>query len=224
MLYSLEQNRLADALVKENERKLSDLTHFQYLSETLVSADRFYLLHSLVDTHLEVLLSDAYYGDHYIMPLRYPLAFKTEVEHFASLEKLSSLLVFAVMREESRFRPYVKSPAGAIGLLQLMPKTARYLGKQQRMRIGQGHLIDPKINLQLGTYYLKKLYNRYDGNLYYTLAAYNGGATNVKRWIKKNPFDDMDYFVEIITFNETKNYVKRVLKSYYLYRNIYGPL
>ncbi|MDT8446247.1 MAG: transglycosylase SLT domain-containing protein [bacterium] len=222
-LYGLDENRLGDSLVLAEERDLKDLTYFDSLRSTLSQAERFYTFYLLVQRHYDELLGDNYYGTHYIMPLLYPLAFQEQVERNAENAKVSKQLVYAVMREESRYRAYVKSGAGAIGLMQLMPRTARYVGRRHKLRVESHNLIDPDLNLKLGSTYLNMLSTRFDGNLYYTLAAYNGGATNVKRWVKKVSSDDMDYFVELITFSETKNYVKRVLKSYYLYQSIYGP-
>ena len=126
------------------------------------------------------------------------------------------------MREESHFQPDVVSDAGAIGLMQLMPKTALFVGKTIRKKVKLDSLTDPATNMHLGTAYLRRLLKRYKGNFYYTLAAYNGGATNVKRWRKKTGIPDEDHFVEKITFNETKSYVKRVMRSYYLYENLYA--
>ncbi|OGG93670.1 MAG: hypothetical protein A2508_06160 [Candidatus Lambdaproteobacteria bacterium RIFOXYD12_FULL_49_8] len=224
LLYDLDEQRLADSIVFEEEAKLKDLTYFDELRGLLAAADRFYLLHQLVSQHQDHLLGDTYYGNHHILPLLYPQAFQSQVTRYAEEARVSEMLVYAVMREESRFRPYVKSFAGAIGLLQLMPKTARFVGRSKRIRVSTSQLIDPDLNLRLGTIYLNDLSKRFEGNLYYTLAAYNGGASNVNRWkLKLEGPEDMDLFVEMISFNETKNYVKRVLKSYYLYQSIYGP-
>ena len=223
-LYEIGETRLADAMVELVKTSDPDLTYFDSLKDLLVKQNRYYLFYTLVMAHYDKLLQNNYYGSHYILPLKYPLAFQSLVQKNAERAKVDPTLVYAVMREESRFRDYVKSGAGAIGLLQLMPKTARYIGRLNKVRVKTRNLVDPALNLKLGSLYLKRLSRRYKGNLYYTLAAYNGGGTHVKRWIKNVSTDDMDYFVELITFSETRNYVKRVLKSYYLYQNIYGPL
>ena len=224
LLYRIEEDRLADALVLDVEEELKDLTYFEALKDLLAENQRFYTQYLLVMRHREKLLGDEYYGNHFLLPLRYPLAYGEMVAKYAKEAKVEPALVFAVMREESRFRPYVKSPVGAVGLLQLMPKTAQYVGRQNKLHFRDSDLINPELNLHLGTKYLNSLQKTFKGNLYYTLAAYNGGGSNVKKWQKNTTAEDMDYFVELITFKETKDYVKRVLKSYYLYQQIYGPL
>ena len=105
--------------------------------------------------------------------------------------------------------------------MQLMPKTAKYIGKKIGMKVQEDKLKKPEINMKLGAAYLKRLLRRYDGNVIHSLAAYNGGPTNVKRWRKRLTSNDNDEFVESITFTETKNYVRRVMRTYYLYRTLY---
>jgi len=221
LLYKLKENRLADSTVKPEKEELADLTWFHSLGKVLQNNQRYYLFHSLVAEHYDALQSDEYYGPH-VLPLNYPRAFGDHIRKHARKAKVNEHLIFAVMREESRFRPYVRSPAGAIGLLQLMPATAKWMGKKVRMRVRTWQLTDPEINIRLGSAYLQYLQKRFSGNNYYTLAAYNGGATHVKRWKKAVGKKDIDYFVEGITFSETQNYVKRVMKSYYLYQAIYA--
>jgi soluble lytic murein transglycosylase len=131
------------------------------------------------------------------------------------------MLILSVMREESHFNPQVKSIAGAIGLMQLMPKTAEYMAQKTGTHVTIDSLNDPEVNLRLGSAYLKNLMNRYEGNLFYTLAAYNGGPSNVTRWLQKTKTKDNDDFIETITYRETQNYVRRVMRSYYLYRYLY---
>ncbi|MDX2471544.1 MAG: lytic transglycosylase domain-containing protein [SAR324 cluster bacterium] len=223
LLYATNKASLADNIIKYEAEALKDITWFDHLGGLLQKHKRYYTFHRLVVTNFDELIADEFYGQHFILPLNYPLAFRDKVKAHAEKAKISELLVYAVMREESRFRPYVKSPAGAVGLLQLMPATARYVGRRKRIRgVKRSRLVDPDLNLRLGSAYLNILLKKYDGNPFHTLAAYNGGGTHVKRWRKSVGQKDIDYFVEAITFRETQHYVKKVMKSYYLYQSIYG--
>lgn len=113
----------------------------------------------------------------------------------------------------------VRSSAGATGLMQLMPKTARSVSKRMRIPYSSKKLIDPAYNIQLGSRYLQYLLKRYDGNRVLATAAYNAGPGNVNRWLKR--FNgDIDIWIEQIPFKETKEYVQRVLtySTIYSYR------
>jgi soluble lytic murein transglycosylase len=103
--------------------------------------------------------------------------------------------------------------------MQLMPRTARSVSKRLRIKYSSKKLVDPKYNVRLGSHYLKTLLKRYKGNRVLATAAYNAGPTNVKRWLKR--FDGpLDIWIENIPFNETKEYVQRVLaySTIYSYR------
>lgn len=223
-LYQIGEVKVADGFVNIHKTSEPDLSFFEQLRKLLAKHQRYYLSYNLVQANYSALISKEFYGPHYIMPLNYPLAFKPLVLKYAKEAKVEAALVFGVMREESRYRDYVRSGAGAVGLLQLMPKTARFVGRLHRKRVKTHQLVDAATNLQLGSWYLQRLSKKYDGDLAHILAAYNGGSRHVKRWMKNVKEGDQDYFVELITFPETRNYVKRVLKSYYLYQKIYGPL
>lgn len=129
-------------------------------------------------------------------------------------------LVNAVIRQESAFNPAVKSSAGAMGLMQIMPGTADHIRDQQKKtRLPKSYVYRPDINVKLGQYYLGYLLEEFNGNLIYSIAAYNAGPGNVKKWInqgldKNGPIA----FVESIPFPETKKYVKRVMSNYWVYR------
>jgi soluble lytic murein transglycosylase len=128
------------------------------------------------------------------------------------------------MREESTYRPRVRSPTGAVGLMQLMPRTAARIGGQAGVPGAVAHLEDPGTNIALGTYYLGSLLDRYGGNPVRALAGYNAGEDAVDRWLKEIPAElskEGDVFVEEIPYLETRNYVKKVMKSYQVYLRLY---
>jgi len=137
-------------------------------------------------------------------------------------------LVLAVIRQESRFSPTAKSHAGARGLMQIMPATARRVAKSIRVRYSKSKLLsDPKYNIRLGRHYLDGLVGKYDGTYLLALAAYNAGPHRVNRWIKeygdprKPQIDPIDW-AEKIPFKETRNYVQRVLENLNVYRAKFG--
>jgi soluble lytic murein transglycosylase len=138
---------------------------------------------------------------------------------------LDPAISYAIMRAESSFNPDVISPAGAVGLMQLEPATARRLGRQHRLPYG--NLLDPAQNMALGNLFLAELINGSQNCLPLAFAAYNGGPTNVARWIAANGDPELGNaaggadiidWVEKIPFSETRNYVERVTESVVIYR------
>lgn len=129
-------------------------------------------------------------------------------------------LVYAVMREESGYRPEVVSAAGAHGLLQIMPETGARLAAQLGLAgLEVEDLFEPEINLRLGGFYLERLTRRFDGNLSAAVAGYNAGPQAVSRWIDAALSDDV--WVESIPYEQTRGYVRRVLRSLHVYRTLY---
>lgn len=139
-------------------------------------------------------------------------------------------LIFSIIRQESIFNPDAKSHAGARGLMQLMPSTARQVAKKHKLKYRQKWLTsDPTYNLTLGSHYLNTLLKEFDGSYILAIASYNAGPNNVKKWIKR--FGDPRTFkkaekvidwMELIPFPETQNYVQRVIENLQLYRHILG--
>ena len=222
MLYAINELEAADALIVHYMRKNNQLNIFVELAELLVNNQRYHLLQILGYGYYGDVLDDNSATTRMLLPYFYPAGYDGHVSRLSRQFDVPKTLIWSVMREESHFQPDVVSDAGAVGLMQLMPKTALFVGKTIRKKVKLDSLTDPATNMHLGTAYLRRLLKRYKGNFYFTLAAYNGGATNVKRWRKKTGIPDEDHFVEKISFNETKSYVKRVMRSYYLYENLYA--
>lgn len=155
-----------------------------------------------------------------ILQYDYPLAYRNLVNQSQKVYELPRYFINAVIREESKVRNEVESRAGAVGLMQLMPQTAKYLNKFLKLK-GKLDLTKPEVNIKIGAFYLKRLHKRYKGNLFYILAAYNAGPTNANRWIRKMNIEEETFFLESISFSETRNYVKRVFKSFYIYQILY---
>lgn len=162
------------------------------------------------------IISRAPYSEEY-HSLLYPLAFMDEVSESAKSNDLDPFLILAIIREESRYDAEARSIAGALGLMQLMPNTAKRYEKIAKVNFTNNfELYNPKINISIGSTYLKNLIN-YFGSLPPAIASYNAGEDAVKDWIRKGRYKSIDEFIEDIPFDETNNYVKKVLTSYFEY-------
>lgn len=153
--------------------------------------------------------------------LAYPLAFWGTVQRESRSALVEPLLVEAVMRQESLFDPEARSSANAIGLMQLLPKTAERVATEHGMHVDAAELTEPEINIALGTRYLGTLLSRFGGPLK-GVAAYNGGEPAVEKWERQFGGLDPDEFVESITYRETRDYVKRVMANYRQYVALYA--
>jgi soluble lytic murein transglycosylase len=127
------------------------------------------------------------------------------------------------MREESAFNPEAHSAANAIGLMQLLGGTARIVARGTSMATDDAALKRPEVSIALGTRLLGSLRSSFPANPSLAIAAYNGGAGAVRRWLGERGGDDYDVFVERIPYDETRNYLKRVLASEAAYAYLYAP-
>lgn len=153
---------------------------------------------------------------------RYPLAFWELIQQKAQDRGLDPYLVLALIRQESLFNSRARSPAAAMGLMQLIAPTAARVAKQLGLPVpSQEMLFEPEVNLTLGTQYLRDLLQRYSNNWSKALAAYNAGEAAVDRWEKEIATDDIEEFVERIPYVETRGYVKLVLRNHQIYKRLY---
>jgi soluble lytic murein transglycosylase len=151
-----------------------------------------------------------------LLEILYPRPYLEVLTKTLKGESLDPIVILALIRQESVFNPLARSPVGARGLMQLMPKTA----KRFRKSVVDKQLTNPQINIDLGTKYFKNLIKRYDGNLVYVLSAYNAGESRVERW-KANYFDTDETIlknIESIPFLETRNYVKLIFRNIFFYK------
>ncbi|MDA8156745.1 MAG: transglycosylase SLT domain-containing protein [Actinomycetota bacterium] len=147
----------------------------------------------------------------------YPKAFWAPVKKSCAADNLDPYLLLSVMREESRFDPDARSQAGALGLMQLMPKVARRYGRALSLNFKTDNgIYDVDANIEIGAYYLKKFISGFK-SVPEALAAYNAGKNAVGQWLAAGNYTSTDEFIEDIPFDETKNYVKRIITSYYEY-------
>ena len=153
--------------------------------------------------------------------LRFPLAFNSDFNTAAHKQDVAPALLRAVARQESAYQSDARSSAGARGLMQLMPTTAKLVTKRARLPATYANqLNDPKVNIQLGSYHLAWLIERFAGQRPLAIAAYNAGEHRVDRWIKGKTQMPTDVWIETIPFRETRNYVKNVLAFTYVYNQL----
>ena len=159
------------------------------------------------------LITAAKAGD-YDFTVRFPLAYRQQVILAAQQVNLDPAWMLAIMRQESGFMPDAKSSVGALGLMQVMPATARLISAN----LSDYGMLDINTNINLGTRYLKQLSNEYAGNKTLSTAAYNIGPTRLQKWLplyKKLP---VDIWIDILPWQETRNYVQTVTLAMVIYR------
>jgi soluble lytic murein transglycosylase len=154
--------------------------------------------------------------------LYYPLGFADLVREAGRATGLDPHFVAAVIREESAYDPRARSFVGAVGLMQLMPDTARLVAQELGRPLGETAVLwDPAVNIALGARYLAQLRARFQEPLL-AVAGYNAGPHRVQRWLAERPRADIEEFVEQIPFDETRAFAKRVYTSWHHYRRLYG--
>jgi soluble lytic murein transglycosylase len=153
----------------------------------------------------------------------YPRPWDTLVARESQSAGIPAVLTWAIMREESAFDPEAHSSASAIGLMQLIAGTARLLTRGSSLVVDETSLRRPEVSISLGTRLLGQLRTSFASNPALAIAAYNGGAGAVRRWLSERGADEFDIFVERIPFDETRGYIKRVLGSEAAYAYLYAP-
>jgi soluble lytic murein transglycosylase len=164
--------------------------------------------------HSRAIAAAANIGDYDDLSLRYPLPYSATFQQYAEDANISPQWAYGVARSESLFMRDVRSSAGAIGLMQLMPATGKKVAKEIQLPYsGLNTLTDPASNIRLGTSYLGQMAERYGGNRVLATAAYNAGPHRVDAWLPESGEIDARAWIENIPFNETRGYVRRVLAA-----------
>lgn len=163
--------------------------------------------------------------DQHDLSLRYPRPFQRTIDRYAALRSLDESWVYGLIRQESRFLPQARSPVGAAGLMQIMPRTAKSLAREEGIRdFKPSTITEPDLNVRLGTRYLKTLLEQFDGSWVLATAAYNAGPARSRLWqaslIQEIPGAA---FAESIPFTETRDYVKLVLANTAAYQAPASP-
>lgn len=169
-----------------------------------------------------VLLLLYYYSDK-IWEMLYPIHYKQEIGISAAKYNVDPLLIAAIIRVESNYRPDGMSKKGAVGIMQLMPETAKWIRDSTNMEVSLDQLHQVQVNIHMGAWYVNWLLDHFDGNLNYAIAAYNAGQGNVNKWRTSNVWNGSEDTVSNIPIGETRHYVQRVLYYYKKYQTIYGP-
>jgi len=150
--------------------------------------------------------------------LRFPLSYSDKIQQNAELQDLNPVILYGLIRRESAFNKDARSPSGARGLMQIMPRTGMQIAKDLKERwSGKNSLYDPVKNLKYGSYYYQKLLNQFNGHYALALAAYNAGPNRVKRWLPDESVP-ADIWIETIPFRETREYVATVLVYSMIYQ------
>jgi soluble lytic murein transglycosylase len=206
------------ALVRARELILTDLrplalAEWQHGTEMLSETARRQAIHLAVswdwyDQAIATATQQRVFNDYELL---YPRPFDAEVRSAARLTKLETDLIYSVMRQESLYRADAASSAGALGLLQLLPETARRTAQRwNRPRPRGDDLFDPAINVPLGAAQLRLLVDRFGGQTAVALAGYNAGPNAAARWLPGEAIES-DIWIENIPYNETRSYVQRIL-------------
>jgi soluble lytic murein transglycosylase len=151
----------------------------------------------------------------------YALPFEGSIRRWSARAGLDPMLVAGLIHQESAFDPEARSIANAIGLMQLLPQTARRLAKEVRIRYARPQLVNPDYNIRLGTVYFADLRKQF-GSVEAALAAYNAGEDRVTAWTTGQSYRDTAEFVDSIPFTETRQYVQIIMRNADIYRRLYG--
>jgi len=218
---------IAIGFLRQGLDELSEVTHGQDNKEFLFYLSRLFLRAGGFQRSIGISWSLSQDNNHDSIPFPvmetlFPKAYIERVKSESKSYGIDPYLVLALMRQESAFNSRITSSANAVGLMQLIPPTANYVAKS----LGQSppksdDLKDPDLNIQLGVKYLNQLLKTFDDNPVFALAAYNAGPHKIKRWIQiRSSLKPME-FIESIPYTETRDYVKKVLRNYVIYKTLY---
>ncbi|MNJ33679.1 lytic transglycosylase domain-containing protein [Paenibacillus fonticola] len=160
------------------------------------------------------------------LTLFYPIYYKDEIRYHAQNNDLDPLMVAAIIRVESNYKTGAESKKGALGIMQIMPDTAKWVIEQSKLPDVSLEKVkaESDVNIAIGTWYLRSLSDQFEGNHIAMIAAYNAGPTNVRNWLRSGKWDGKLDSVKNIPFGETRHYVQRVTHYYDQYSGIYDSL
>jgi soluble lytic murein transglycosylase len=168
--------------------------------------------------HDRAIMTVASAKDYSDLKLRFPLDYKSDIKQVADSKQLDPAHVYAVIRQESAFNKDARSPAGAMGLMQLMPKTGLATARKYNIPLGNTSLLyQPDKNITIGSTYLQQVMGQYDKNIVLASAAYNAGPHRVDRWLPREDEQEADSWIALIPYRETRNYVQRILAYIAIY-------
>lgn len=224
-LHSLGFNEESDselrALLKQHRTSVDMKT---LLARLFFQLKNYHLASYIIQIYLSEKLDTLPSNDNRIYwQLAFPKAYEPIVEQLSSDFNLPPSLIYALMRKESIFQTDAQSKAGARGLMQIMPATGERISKNLKQKIfDPEELYDPRTNLTFGSWYFKNLYKAFEDDIPLAIASYNAGPAKVLRWTKTRTGYSVDEFIESIPYQETRNYVKSVLRMMMTYEVLYS--
>ena len=159
--------------------------------------------------------------DEIILKCLYPIKYKEQVYKYSEELNIDPMLTFAIIKTESNFNEKAESRSGAVGLMQLMDNTAKEQSSKLDIKYNREMLYDPDMNLKLGLNYFNTLLDYYNQNYILAFASYNAGLGNIQKWIQEGIIREDGSDIENIPFKETNIYVRKIIKTYELYKKIY---
>ncbi|MBE7011053.1 MAG: lytic transglycosylase domain-containing protein [Ruminococcaceae bacterium] len=171
---------------------------------------------------LAVLWFFFYGGKKILLGYFYPIKYEESVEKYAEEYELDKYLVYAIIKTESKFDEKAVSDAGAVGLMQIMEDTAKECNDKGNFGYNIPDMLsEPDVNIRLGCYYFSELVKQFDENTDLAIMAYNAGPENVEKWRKNPEFYDGSGGLKSTPFEETNQYLEKVMKNYERYKEIY---
>ena len=156
-----------------------------------------------------------------LLKINYPQKYVEYIEKYAKENEIEKELIYAMIKAESNFKETAKSNKNAIGLMQIIESTAKEVAEELEIEVTKEDLNNPETNIQIGTKYIANLIKKY-GNLELAIAAYNAGIGNVNSWIEQGTIKKDGTNIENIPFKETNNYVRKILRNYKIYKELYN--
>ncbi len=156
-----------------------------------------------------------------VRKMTYPLKYQSTIVEYAAKYGLDPYLVCGVIHTESKFDAEAESSVGAVGLMQVMPATGQWIAQKMDLEnFSTDQLTDPKVNIQMGCWYLRYLFDKFGDDLTLVLAGYNAGPTKVAQWLAQEQHSQ-DGKLTNIPYQETANYVERVQNAQSVYKQLY---
>ena len=183
------------------------------LVKFLIILSIFLLLYFILFKILEI--------DKIILKKIYPLKYSEYVEKYAEEYNVDKYLVYAIIKAESNFKENANSTSNAVGLMQIMEATAIETANKMNLNITELDLFNPELNIRLGLEYFTNLLDKYNDNYNLAIIAYNAGIGNVDKWIQGGTIKSDGTDLENVPFKETNNYVRKILRDYEIYKELY---
>lgn len=169
-----------------------------------------------------ILLFGVFKVQNIVLKKIYPIKYSEYVYKYSEEYGVDPLLIFAIIKAESNFNPNVVSSSQAIGLMQLMDTTAEELARKLDVPFTKkSSLYNPELNIRLGTKYFSDLLKEYNQNTLLALTAYNAGKGTLKRWMDQGTINEDGSNIENIPYKETNNYVRKIVRDYKIYQELY---